>query len=73
MTAPGSLDELKSIKDPAERALAAKAYIERREQAIREARAIRDEAIRAYGDTHSLSQTASACGVSITVVKQVKR
>lgn len=73
MTPPGTLDELRAIRDPAARALAAKAYIERREQAIRDARAIRDDAIRRYSETHSLSQTAAACGVSVTVVKQVKR
>ena len=73
VTAPRTLDELGAITDPAERALAAKAYIEQRQDAVRIARDIRDEAVRTYAQTHSRSQTAAACGVSVTGVKQVKR
>lgn len=70
---PRNLEELRAVSDPAERAIAAKAYIEAREEAISEARQIRDEAIRAYAKTHSISETAAACGVSPATVKVVRR
>lgn len=70
---PRKLDELRAVADPASRAVAAKDYIEAREQAIREARAIRDDAIRVYARNHSISETAEACGVSPATVKVIKR
>ena len=70
---PRNLDELRSVRDPAERALAAKAYIAQREDAITAARRIRDDAIRVYSEAHSISETAAACGVSPATVKVVKR
>jgi AraC-like DNA-binding protein len=73
MTTPANLDELRRVKDPAARALAAAAYIAAREEAIREARRIRDAAIVEYAKEHSISQTAKACGVSESTVKVVTR
>jgi DNA invertase Pin-like site-specific DNA recombinase len=67
------LDELRAIREPAARAVAAKAYIEQREQAIKEARQIRDDAVRAYSKTHSISETANMCGVSQATVKVIRR
>lgn len=71
--APRTLDELQAVQDPAAQALAAKLYIEQREQAIRDARRIRDAAIRRYSKDHSLTETAAACGVSVATVKVVTR
>lgn len=70
---PRNLDELRAIREPAARAVAAKAYIEQREQAIKEARQLRDDAIRAYSETHSISETAVACEVSPATVKVIRR
>lgn len=70
---PRSLDELRAVRDPAKQAHAAAAYIAEREEAILTARRIRDAAVRAYAVDHSLSETAQACGVSVSLVKIVKR
>jgi hypothetical protein len=70
---PRNLQELRAIREPAARALAAKAYIEQREEAIKDARRIRDEAVLEYSETHSLSETAAACGISIGTVKVIRR
>jgi hypothetical protein len=70
---PNNLQELRAVPDPATRAKAAAAYIEARETAIKEARQIRDDAIREYSEAHSLAETAAACGVSIATVKVVRR
>lgn len=73
MTAPRNLDELRSVKDPVAQGLAAKAYIEAREEAIREARRIRDTAIRTYLENHGAAATARAFEVSLALVKAVRR
>lgn len=70
---PANLDELRKVKDPVERALAAAAYIAARKTAIEDARRIRDDAVRAVRKTHSISQTAKACGLSEATVKAITR
>lgn len=69
MAGPRNLDELRAVRDPAQRALAAAAYIEQREQAIAEARSVRDDAIRALLGEHGPTKTARMCGVSVSHVK----
>ena len=72
--APRSLDQLKAIPDPAERARATKAYIEERvEKARRDAIAIRDEAIRILLKSNGVTATANLCGVSVSTVKLVRK
>lgn len=70
---PRNLDELRAVKDPIARALAAAAYIAEREQAIETARRIRDDAVREVRKTLSISKTAVACGISEATVKAIKR
>lgn len=70
---PRNLDELRAINDPAQRALAAAAYIVEREDAIRKAREIRDAAIKEFAEDHSIAATARACAVSVSTVKVVLR
>lgn len=73
MTGPKNLAELKKIRDPAERALAAKAYVADRQEAIREANAVRDEAIVGLLTAgQGVTATARACGVSVSHVKIVR-
>lgn len=71
--APKTLVELKAIRDPAERARAAKLYIERAEAAKRDAIAVRDEAIRLLLKSNGPTATAQLCGVSLSLVKLVRK
>lgn len=73
MSAPRTLDELRSVRDPLAQALAAKSYIERAEDAARQARRVRDAAIREYLKEHGPTETAKACGVSLATVKALRR
>jgi hypothetical protein len=73
VTTPRTLDQIRAIKDPAEAGRAIKAYVERIDSKRSEALRFRDELIRRYLATHSISQTAAAFGVSVTTVKVAKR
>lgn len=70
---PPNLDALRAIPDPADRAIAAGVYIAEREEAIRVARQIRDEAIASLiesgGDPTDI---AVRVGVSPSKVKLVR-
>jgi len=73
MSGPRNLAELRKIRDPIERALAAKAYVAERQDAIRQANTVRDDAIRALLKAgNGVTATARACGVSVSHVKLVK-
>jgi hypothetical protein len=63
------LEDLRSVKDPVVRAKAARVYIDQRQEAIRSALAIRDEAIREVLQVHGPSETARRCDVSLSTVK----
>jgi hypothetical protein len=71
--APKTLAELIKIPDAAERARAAKLYIERAEQAKRNAQLVRDDAIRDLLETHGPTATARLCDVSVSLVKLVRK
>lgn len=71
--APKTLAELKAIPDPAERARAAKLYVEQRvEKARRDALTVRDEAIRILLESNGPTATAKLCDVSVSTVKLVR-
>jgi len=70
--APKTLAELKAIPDPAERARAARHYIERADRAKRDAQAVRDEAIRTLLESNGPTATARLCEVSLSLVKLVR-
>lgn len=70
---PKNLADLTAIPDPAERARAAKLYIEERvEKARRDALAVRDEAIRQVLKSNGPTATAKLCDVSVSTVKLVR-
>ena len=71
--APKTLAQLKAIHDPAERARAARGYIDRADMAKREAIAVRDEAIRLLLESNGPTATARLCRVSLSLVKLVRR
>lgn len=71
--APRTLDQLKAIPDPAERARAAKAYIQRAEKAIRDALVVRNEAILLVLGSNGATATAGLCDVSVSTVKLVRK
>jgi hypothetical protein len=71
--APRNLDQLKAIADPAERARAAKAYVQRAEKAISDALAVRNEAILLVLGSNGVTATANLCGVSVSTVKLVRK
>ena len=66
---PRNLAELRAVKAPAARAAAARAYVEQRQQAIREALAVRDAAIRELLRDNGPAEVARLCGVSLSTVK----
>lgn len=70
---PANLTELKAVKSATERAIAAGAYITAREEAIAEARKVRDDAVRAVAAEVGPTKAAQACGVSLSLVKVVTR
>lgn len=70
--APKTLAALKAIPDPAERARAARLYIERADSAKRDAQAVRDDAIRTLLKTNGPTTTARLCDVSLSLVKLVR-
>jgi hypothetical protein len=72
VTTPPNLDALRAIPDAAVRAAAAGRYIEARQDAIREALAIRDEAILTMLPAFGVTQTARFAEVSISTVKLVR-
>ena len=67
-----NLDELRKVKDPAERARAARDYITAREAAITEARKIRAGAIADLLKDHGVTEVARLCDVSVSTVKLVR-
>lgn len=71
--APKTLAELKAIPDPAQRARAARLYIERADSAKRDAQAIRDDAIRLLLKSNGPTAVAKLCGVSLSLVKLVRK
>lgn len=71
--APKTLAELKAIPDPAERARAARLYIDRVDTAKRDALAVRDDAIRMVLGSNGPTAAARLCGVSVSTVKLVRR
>jgi hypothetical protein len=66
---PRNLDELRAVKAPADRAVAARAYVEQRQEAIRQALAVRDAAIRELLENSGPSEVARLCDVSLSTVK----
>jgi hypothetical protein len=72
MAAPRTIDELKAVADPGARITAAALYIENGEAKIREARHIRDTAIRALAEAHGPAEAARLAGVSLSTVKLVR-
>lgn len=70
--APRTLEQLKAIEDPAERARAVKLYIARVEEFKREAQAVRTEAIRLVLESNGVTETAKLCDVSVSTVKLVR-
>jgi hypothetical protein len=73
VTTPRNLDELRSVKDPAAKVAAAHAYIQQRQEAIAQARQIRDAALRQLAAQLGVTATARACRVSVSHVKAVRR
>lgn len=72
--APANLDQLRHIPDPTQRAIAAKAYIAERVEALASARRIRDDAIAVLlSQGGKPADVARLCGVSASHVKFVKR
>jgi hypothetical protein len=69
---PKTLAELQAIPDPAERARAARLYIERADSAKRDAQAVRDDAIRLVLKSNGPTATARLCDVSVSTVKLVR-
>lgn len=66
---PRNLEDLRSVKDPAARAKAARSYVDQRQEAIQSALAVRDAAIREVLQNHGPSETARLCDVSLSTVK----
>jgi hypothetical protein len=71
--APRTLEQLKAIEDPAERARSVKLYIERVDKAKRDAQAVRTEAIRLVLKSNGVTATAKLCDVSVSLVKLVRK
>lgn len=71
-------EDLRAIKDPAERALAVQAYVDRTNTKLREATEIRRQAIAELleiddrRDWNRPGEIAKACGVSVSTVKAVR-
>lgn len=70
--APRNLAELRAIPDPAERASAAKLYLERVEQYKRDALTVRNEAILLVLESNGPTAAAALCDVSLSTVKLVR-
>ena len=70
---PRTLADLAAVSDPAARAQAARAYIEQREKAIREAIAIRDTALRLCVTKWGPSETARRTGYSLSTIKTARK
>lgn len=75
MSEPKTLDELRAISDPGARARAVRGYVERAQQKIVEANALRREAIAAVIEREGGSRpsaVAKECDVSVSTVKAVR-
>ena len=75
-TTPRTLDELRLISDPAERARAVGPYIENAEQKIADARQVRRDAIaellKAPENAKAPTALAREVGVSVSTVKNIR-
>lgn len=69
---PRTLAALRDLPPGPERIAAADAYISEREEAIREARAIRNADIRALVAEHGPAAAARMTGLSLSTVKLVR-
>lgn len=69
---PKTIDELRAVRDPEARVKAADAYIHNGTEKLKEARRLRDEAIRALVALHGPSEAARRAGVSLSTVKLIK-
>lgn len=69
---PANIAALQAIKDPAERALAARDYIAARSAAIGQARTIRDASITELLKSHGPTEVARMCDVSVSTVKLIR-
>lgn len=72
MSGPRNLEELASIADDAGLVTAAQVYIAERESAVRQARGLRDAAIRRLCDEMGVARTARATGMSVSHVKAAR-
>lgn len=70
---PRTLADLAAVSDPAARAQAARAYIEQREKAIREAIAIRDTALRLCAERWGPTETMRRTGYSLSTIKTARK
>lgn len=69
---PRTLEDLRSVADPATRVKAARAYADQRQQAIQSALGIRDAAIRELLKNHGVTEVARMCDVSASTVKSAR-
>lgn len=69
---PANLDELRKISGVHSRVLAADRYIAAREQAIEQAREIRNAAIREIVDTYGVTETARLTGYHVSTIKAIR-
>lgn len=72
MSAPPNINALRAMTPGPERIRAADDYIAQREEAIRDARRIRDDDIRALVAEHGPAEAARRSGRSLSTVKLVK-
>lgn len=67
------LDELRAMPPGLDRIAAAEGCIANHEDAVREARRIRDDGIRAWAAEHGPAETARATGMPLPTVKVINR
>lgn len=70
--APKSIAELRAVTGPEEIIAAAAAYIQQRQQAIAEARHIRDAALRVLANQVGPAEASRRTGISLSYVKAIK-
>ena len=72
MTTPRTLDDLRAMPPGPTRVAAANAYISQREEAITEARRLRNADIRALVEEKGLAETARLTGMKLATVKAAR-
>lgn len=72
MTVPRNLEQLRVTHPDLEQVKAADAYIAQREEAIREARAIRDAAVRRLIAKHGPAKTRDLTGYSASTIRLIR-